>query len=413
VKYLAIAILTISLFLPSNSAFAAFTFGDSYANEIIENVQSADSVEFELDADILVKKHSDGERIFQIDTSASGSSTGINTADEMTAIDAAYNTQSEDSTVSKSGKAIRTMDRIYFTDDADGKWYFMELQDTSEYQQISSGVDSVLEDFTFDAFVITNILDNTTVDGTTMSRFEYTVDSEKFIDLVKKSGEFTDEDISEIKSYIENNVELTGEIWIDTEAMLPYKITAHGTVNDEENDIDIAVNVDLTFTSFNKRLNIQEPKDAIDVMAQYRDDDGDGLLNGREEFYGSDPTNPDTDGDGFNDGLEVRNGFNPISTGQLDSDNDSLGDHDEMVLWHTNRYRADSDYDGYNDAVEIRYLYNPNGTGALDADRDGVSDHDEMFVWHTNRFKSDTDGDGYSDATEIRYGYNPNGVGRI
>ncbi len=47
------------------------------------------------------------------------------------------------------------------------------------------------------------------------------------------------------------------------------------------------------------------------------DSDNDGLIDGREEFYGTDPFHPDTDGDGFSDGFEVINGFNPLGEGKL------------------------------------------------------------------------------------------------
>jgi len=48
------------------------------------------------------------------------------------------------------------------------------------------------------------------------------------------------------------------------------------------------------------------------------DSDNDGLIDGREEFYGTDPANPDSDGDGFSDGFEVINGYNPKGEGKLE-----------------------------------------------------------------------------------------------
>lgn len=45
------------------------------------------------------------------------------------------------------------------------------------------------------------------------------------------------------------------------------------------------------------------------------DEDQDGLTNQEEDKYGTDKNNPDTDGDGFSDGEEVINGFNPLSEG--------------------------------------------------------------------------------------------------
>lgn len=47
------------------------------------------------------------------------------------------------------------------------------------------------------------------------------------------------------------------------------------------------------------------------------DDDNDGLTNIEEAEYGTDPNEPDTDGDGFFDGEEVKNGYNPLGEGSL------------------------------------------------------------------------------------------------
>jgi hypothetical protein len=43
------------------------------------------------------------------------------------------------------------------------------------------------------------------------------------------------------------------------------------------------------------------------------DDDKDLLINERELEIGTDPNNPDTDGDGYLDGMEVANGFDPLN----------------------------------------------------------------------------------------------------
>ena len=43
----------------------------------------------------------------------------------------------------------------------------------------------------------------------------------------------------------------------------------------------------------------------------FLDSDQDGLSNEEELVYGTDPNNPDTDGDGYSDGAEVRSGYDP------------------------------------------------------------------------------------------------------
>jgi len=47
------------------------------------------------------------------------------------------------------------------------------------------------------------------------------------------------------------------------------------------------------------------------------DSDDDGLTNVQEKQYGTDPLNPDTDGDGYKDGEEVKAGYNPKGSGKL------------------------------------------------------------------------------------------------
>ncbi len=44
----------------------------------------------------------------------------------------------------------------------------------------------------------------------------------------------------------------------------------------------------------------------------FLDSDQDGLTNQEEKLYGTDPYNPDTDGDGYSDGAEVKAGYNPL-----------------------------------------------------------------------------------------------------
>ncbi|MBI4253353.1 hypothetical protein HY623_04245 [Candidatus Uhrbacteria bacterium] len=57
---------------------------------------------------------------------------------------------------------------------------------------------------------------------------------------------------------------------------------------------------------------------AIGTSITILDTDGDGLSD-REEFrvFGTDPKNPDSDGDTYIDGVEVKNGYNPKGEGKL------------------------------------------------------------------------------------------------
>ena len=146
------------------------------------------------------------------------------------------------------------------------------------------------------------------------------------------------------------------------------------------------------------------------------DDDGDGLTNFQEIVdYGTDPTKPDTDGDGVNDKKDAFP-LDPAET--LDTDRDGIGDNadtdddgdgltdvDEMNTYGTNPKRADSDGDGLTDPAELETHHtNPN---IADTDNDGLRDGEEFTAYHTNPLIGDTDGDGFLDGYEVLTGKLP------
>ncbi len=75
-----------------------------------------------------------------------------------------------------------------------------------------------------------------------------------------------------------------------------------------------------------------------------KDDDHDGLTNEEEEKLGTDPTNPDTDGDGFKDGDEVSGAKNPFKDNKFDP-NGKPG--------NTNPLNPDTDGDSISDGQEL------------------------------------------------------------
>ncbi len=114
--------------------------------------------------------------------------------------------------------------------------------------------------------------------------------------------------------------------------------------------------------STSTNIPAQQNNDQI-LFGQAVDSDKDGLDDVREKQIGTDPHNPDTDGDGLSDGDEVivykTNPLNP------DTDGDGLSDGDEVLIWHTNPLNPDTDGDGYPDGTEVKNGYNPLGPGKL------------------------------------------------
>ncbi len=150
------------------------------------------------------------------------------------------------------------------------------------------------------------------------------------------------------------------------------------------------------------------------------DPDGDKLLNDEEKQLGTNPLNPDTDGDGLKDGEEVHTYHtNPL---KKDTDDDGLNDKEEIFTYKTDPLNKDTDGDGLLDGEEVnKYHTDPlkkdtDGDGltdgdevlkyrtdplVVDTDGDGLSDGDEVLKYHTDPLKKDTDGDSLSDFDEV------------
>ena len=140
------------------------------------------------------------------------------------------------------------------------------------------------------------------------------------------------------------------------------------------------------------------------------DSDRDGLTDEEELALGTDPNNPDTDGDGFSDGVEVHfsklgANFNPLgfmlpdgggldpgcppALRGVDSDCDGINDCDEQIIG-TNSTLIDSDNDGVPDSIEWQLGTQPSAQDLdEDPDNDGLVNRNELR-FHTNPLLADT-----------------------
>jgi hypothetical protein len=145
-------------------------------------------------------------------------------------------------------------------------------------------------------------------------------------------------------------------------------------------------------------VQAEAPTGGVDCPATdpNSDPDGDGLTNADEATAGTDPMNPDTDGDGLKDGAEVHT-YKTDPT-KPDTDGDGLGDGTEVGTTHTDPTKADTDNDGLSDGAEV----NTHMTDPLvaDTDGDGLGDGAEVTTYHSNPKVPDTDGDGLTDGAE-------------
>jgi gliding motility-associated-like protein len=128
------------------------------------------------------------------------------------------------------------------------------------------------------------------------------------------------------------------------------------------------------------------------------DTDGDGLSDANEAIAGTDPNNPDSDGDGENDNVEV--GGNPAAP--LDTDGDGTMDAFESSI-------VDTDGDGVSNELDPENTNPcvPNiNAGPCDQDNDGLINSQETTLG-TNPTNPDTDGDGINDGVENANGSDP------
>lgn len=110
-------------------------------------------------------------------------------------------------------------------------------------------------------------------------------------------------------------------------------------IESEGDEIDAKMSFQMTIEmfDFNQPINLSEPEEAEDLLKLLEeaiagfmgggtmasptihpydlDSDFDGLSDAMEEIYGTDKNNPDTDGDGYLDGAEVENGYDPAIPG--------------------------------------------------------------------------------------------------
>lgn len=109
------------------------------------------------------------------------------------------------------------------------------------------------------------------------------------------------------------------------------------------------------------------------------------------ELYGIDPNDVDTDGDGLDNYTEI---FVTATDPRL-ADTDGNGVRDLL---------EDSDDDGLDNATELDRGSDLNDK---DSDNDGLGDREEVQVHYSDPVNPDTDGDGLTDGDEILLGTDP------
>ena len=182
---------------------------------------------------------------------------------------------------------------------------------------------------------------------------------------------------------IGTEIKLSDEVLLDLSAGVNYSLTEN---------LNFYKIVDLSDGYFNIGTGITFTGESMNS-----DKDNDGLTKREELELGTDPNNPDTDGDGLKDGAEVKQ-YN-TDPNNSDTDGDGLKDGEEVMKYKTNPLKADTDNDGLNDYAEVMtYKTDPLNP---DTDADGLKDGEEVLKYKTSPFNADTDSDGLKDGEEV------------
>jgi len=136
------------------------------------------------------------------------------------------------------------------------------------------------------------------------------------------------------------------------------------------------------------------------------DPDRDGINNNDEYRYGTSPANPDSDGDGFLDGDEVKNGFNPLKSSPRDKSDrmvfESPKENGEInrELYQVNNVEMIQSENGtkklkisgkgipnsfvtiylYSDPIILTVKTNDDGTWSYEVDKDIENGEHQIYV---------------------------------
>lgn len=124
---------------------------------------------------------------------------------------------------------------------------------------------------------------------------------------------------------------------------------------------------------------------------------GDGLLAGEDLYYGTNPLEEDTLGNGLTDYEEIKvYGTDPTENDTL---NNGLTDYEEIKIHGTDPLKEDTLGNGLTDYEEIE-VYETDPLKE-DTSGDGLSDYNQIKVYGTDPTKNDTLGNGLTDYEEI------------
>lgn len=308
---------------------------DSSIDTLMDNVSNADSVDFIASADVVVANDSLDQPV-----SVHADVHGIADGEGAGTFDSHVWATDENGTFTKTGASlIVTSSAIYVSQDG-MDWYFIKRDsanapsatDTLEGKE---EMESLLKDL-FAAGVIDYHFDTVEFISKKMTmRYSYTINTDRLVDYLVDQGLISSDKADEARTTLSKNVTIGGSFWVDATNMLPVMLTFNVNVDTSATSY-VHVSTSVLFNSFNRPVTVIAPKNAQDIADLQLSANNEATLSNIAD-----------------------------SVTQVDSDGDGLPDIDEETVWNTNAFNADTDGDGYNDGLEVANGYSPLGVGRM------------------------------------------------
>jgi len=156
-------------------------------------------------------------------------------------------------------------------------------------------------------------------------------------------------------------------------------------VKNKKPPLDFPIENTVITTTDNTSVRDPEVQVRVKVVdSSILDTDGDGLLDRIEERLGTHIGDPDSDFDGFSDGVEFKNGFDPTGTGRPDIRVivDRIGVNAPVILSES-REEEDIQKHLQNGAIHYPGTSMPGNSGNI-----YITGHSSDFVWAKGEYKT-------------------------
>lgn len=162
-----------------------------------------------------------------------------------------------------------------------------------------------------------------------------------------RNRDLTDKERQKINESFEAASDQQADLWIDKKDYLPRRLAFEGYSSQEPK---VKFNVNFQFDNFNEALKIEAPAQSFPLDEMLT-----SLFGGLSGASSKKSTTT----------LDILDNPAPLSSAQLDTDGDGLTDREEKTVWFTNHLLPDTDHDGFSDGTEVKNGYNPKGDGKL------------------------------------------------